>query len=419
MLTLRQYQQDIIREDRPIAGLFLSTGCAKTAIALHLARGKTLVIAPKMQVLDGNWEREVKKWGLPTDLTVISKERLRKEYATLPRYDTVILDEAHTLAGATPNIRYRKRVACPKTSQLFEAALAYIDRTSPTRLYALTATPTRSPMCVWALARLLRHTPDFYKWRDAFYVKLPMPGREVFTPKKESATKERLGNYVKKLGYTGRLSDYFDVPEETDKTIACPLSAEEQRAIDAAYLEYPDPLVLTGKIHQGEQCAAKLERIEDLALEFGKVVVFARYLEQITRTQNYLRKHGYATLVLTGATQNRKEILQEAERLPRCVLIAQASLSSGWEAKTFPCMIFASCSYSIVDYIQGRGRIQRMDALGKRLYVHLIAGQVDKSVLKCLRDKQDFNEAIFAKTLVRSSGSCPAGARELGAPIHH
>ena len=119
-MNLYAHQQKIVDEDKHYAGLFLGTGAAKTLTALCLARGKTLVICPKTQKEDQNWEREAKKNKLKIDLTVISKEEFKKNASKMSRYDTVIVDEAHTCLGATPNIRYVKKQPIPKTSQIFE-----------------------------------------------------------------------------------------------------------------------------------------------------------------------------------------------------------------------------------------------------------------------------------------------------------
>ena len=47
---LYEHQLKIITDNRKKTGIFLGTGSGKTLIALSLARGKTLIIAPKTQV---------------------------------------------------------------------------------------------------------------------------------------------------------------------------------------------------------------------------------------------------------------------------------------------------------------------------------------------------------------------------------
>lgn len=423
-MTLYQHQKDILEADPKKAGLFLGTGSGKTRIALMLACGRTLVIAPKTQVLDKNWEREMEKlledqFGivLPrvvnmTDvkLTVISKETFRRDAHKLPHFDTVIVDEAHTCLGVTPNIKWRKKVPSPRTSQLFEELDKYLKRTEPDRFYLVTATVIRSPMSVWGAARLLGHHFDWYAFRDMFYVRLPMPGREVWAPKSDSDSKEKLARIVRKIGYTGRLEDFFDVPQQTFKTDYIELTAEQKKRIKELKLEYPEPIVRVGKIHQVENGVlagdefneaesfdnAKIEKILDYAVEFPRMVIFAKYTQQIAQIADALAKAGYSYGILNGQTHDRGEAIRQANAKKDYIFICQAQISAGWELPDYPVMIFASRTYSFVDYDQALGRIQRANNIKKNLYINLVVkGGVDEAVDKCLINKSDFNERIY------------------------
>lgn len=396
-MKLYDHQQQLLDEDPSRCGIWWGTGSGKTKMALLLAQGRTLVVAPKTIVEDGTWGREFIETG-GKEIKVLSKETFRRDHASLPMYDTVILDEAHTFAGATPALRYRKGKPVPKTSLLFEAAAAYLAAKPPKRLYLLTATPIRSPMSVWALAQLLGHFWDFYKFRDAFYIRLNMPGREVWQPRKDSFTKDRLAKAVQKLGSVWKLSDGFDVPEQTDITKACLLTAGQKALIRDLPLEYPNPLVLIGKRHQAEQGESKCEAVSDLQAEFGKVIVYCRYIEQIRQMEEYFKTQKITTLTLTGTTRERRSFMQSAERMEEGVAIIQSSISAGYELPSFSCMVFASCSWSWVDYVQAKGRILRANALKKNLYVHLVSGEVDKAVLAALGEKKDFSERVFTTT---------------------
>ena len=418
---LYDHQKKIIDADPKYTGLWLGTGSGKTRTALMLARGSTLVICPKTQFEDGNWERE---WTSIVDeraknasdfpriktLVVISKEMFRRDWEELLKFDTVIVDEAHTCLGATPNVRYKNRQAIPKTSQLFEALEGYVAKHKPSRLYLCTATIIRSPMTVWAAARVLGKRWDFYEFRSAFYVKLPMPGREVWRPKSDSATKDRLAKAVQGLGYVGRLEDFFDVPEQTYRTIYLDTNKKQKDAIKELKFIYPEPIVRVGKQHQIENGVLagdlfsvaqkfdceKTEAIKELAIEFPRMVVFAKYRQQINILEYELKQEGYKVLTLTGDTKNRGELIAEANASKKCILIAQAQISAGWELPEYPVMVFASRTYSFVDYAQSLGRIQRANNIKKNLYINLVVrGGVDEAVDDCLTNKKDFDERIY------------------------
>jgi hypothetical protein len=100
-MKLYKHQKEIIDNDRKKYGIFAGCGGGKTRIALCLAKGKTIVICPKMTKLDRTWEREVEKIqvdepSFKPDMTVISKEELKRDYKHLLRFDTVIVDECFT-----------------------------------------------------------------------------------------------------------------------------------------------------------------------------------------------------------------------------------------------------------------------------------------------------------------------------------
>lgn len=410
-MKLYDHQQKIIETDPKKTGLFLGTGSGKTRIALILAVKNTLVIAPKTQVEDKNWYREsdiLEKSDFT--LTVISKETFRRDWESLPYFDTIIIDECHTVLGVTPNTRQRNKKIIPKTSQLFEALQGYIAKNPPQRLYLLTATILRSPMTVWGAAELLGKQWDFYKFRSVFYIRLPMPGREVWIPKTDEATKERLAKAVKKLGFVGHLEDYFDVPDQVYKTVHIELTDTQKKRIKDMKIEYPEPIVRIGKIHQIENGVLagdefnnpeyfdnnKINAILDFALEFPRMIIFAKYRAQIESLKNELEKKGYNVLTLTGDTKDRGDVLKAANEMKECIVIVQAQISAGWELPQYPTMIFASRTYSYVDFIQAQGRIQRANNIKKNLYINLVVkGGVDEAVDKCLETKQDFSEHLY------------------------
>lgn len=411
MLTLYNHQQKLIEENPKKCLIAWGTGGAKTITALMLAEGRTLVVCPKILRDDKTWERNLEKISKKLDLTVVSKEDFRRDWESYERFDTIILDECHQLSGVTPTVKWVKKVATPKASQLFEACINFLEKNPPKRLYALTATPVRSAMCVYGIGKILGRDWDFYKFRSVYYIPVLMNFREIWVPKKDAATQERLGACVRGLGYTGKLDDWFDVPEQTHKVINVPLSKEQQNKLKDLPIEFPDPLVLVGKKHQIEQGVlkgnefeesqifptGKLEAIEDLYEEFGKVLVFAKYTEQIEQIKSHFKD--CVVLSITGKTEDRGTVIQTAENSSKCIIVIQSTISAGYELPSFRCTVFASESYSIVDHEQALGRTLRANNLQKNLYVYLVSGEIDKAVRKAIELKGDFSEAIYSKLI--------------------
>ena len=420
MEPLYEHQKKIISEDLHKCGLFLGTGASKTRTALCLAEGKTLVICPKQQREDHTWENENRKWGTKVNLTVISKEDIRKMGDILPRYETVIIDECHNNLGVMPAFYQKKGVQCPKTSQIFESTKLFIERTEPKRLYFLSATPAPKPMSMWGLGVLLGHNWDFRMFRQAYYFEARIGAtRTIWLPKKTDEAKQRLANLVQKLGYTGSLNDFFDVPAQTHKVVEIALSGEQKRAMEIMTFQEADPLVrrsrlrtiengllygkhieeLDGKIDQMTNQTTlyksyKIDYILERAQEFPKMLVFANYTAQIEAIARALTNEGYSVSILNGATKDRSFIKRVDESDEPHIIVAQCGISSGYELPSFPCVIYASKSWRYVDYEQSLGRVLRSNKLKKNLYIHLVVDGCDKDCHDTIMSGADFQERL-------------------------
>lgn len=296
------------------------------------------------------------------------------------------------------------------------------------RFIPATATPNKTPMAIWAAGKLLGHKGaewDFYTFRSNFYVRLPMDA-VVFAPKRDKDTMEELASLTRRIGRVLRLEDIKDVPEQTYITESFALTFPQTEALRSLPQRFTDQSSLRLKRHQVENgilyedvfnpLTKKIERrterfdnkkidyIVERAYEFPKMVVFANYTEQVTAIAEALRKeHPLAKVyTLTGATENRKELCNEAEKAKCAYIVAQSSVSSEWEFKSCPVVIFASLSNKSLDYIQGRGRVQRYDAVKHNLYIHLVSDAspkslttVDRKWYDTIQSGKDFNEALF------------------------
>ena len=389
-------------------GVGFGCGTGKTRTVLELARrkgGKVLVVAPKTQVLDRTWEREMEKTGIEVPLTVISKERFKKEK---PGADILVLDEAHHFLGVTSATRFRKKVEVPRASQLFEETLAYVREAKPRCLYLASATPFPQPMALWAAGQLFGEDWDYFAFRRKFYAYVPTIGRGVWLPRRDDQHEALLTALAQKWFSFGRLEDFFDVPDQVHKDVHCGMTPAQNKAWKEVPLYHPEKLVAVGKRHQVEQGLRegvlldenKTSEVVELAKEFKKLLVFVRYTAQIDALAAALRAKFKKrdVLVLDGRTVDRRGLMELAEDKDRqTVVVAQSQVSTGYELPSFRCTVFASQSYSFVDYEQALGRTQRANNISKNVYVHLLAGPVDDAVLKCVRAKQDFNEGLFAK----------------------
>lgn len=332
----------------------------------------------------------------------------------------VIVHNCENFFGVQPDTRQRKGVQIPKTSQVFEAAYNFLKKYPPERLYFCSATPVGKPMNLWAAATLMGYKWDFFAFRQTYYTDVRIGMRRIWLPKKDEATKTRMANVIKKMGYTGSLNDFFDVPDQTHKEVYVELTDEQKVAMRTIVNLEADPLVRKARersvengVYYGKKIghvsgkietmmnetqifpSKKIDYILERALEFPKMLIFANYTAQINEISKALRKEGYPVVELTGATKDRKNLISEADKAEACIVVAQSSISSGYELPSFPCVIFASKGWQYRFYEQSLGRVQRSNAIKKNLYIHLIVkGHSDERCHKTILAGQDFQEKL-------------------------
>lgn len=419
---LYAHQKKFVEEDRKKYGNFWGTGVSKTRAVLEVSESPVLVIHIKNGRDDKSWENESVKFGIPVNLTVISKEDLRRDWDSLPPFKTVIVDECHKCLGVYPETRQRDKKAVVKTSQIFEALLNYLMKNPPERLYLVSATPVTKPMNLWAIAKLYGVHWDFLKFRQKYYSEVMMGRRKIWVAKKDAITKDRIAELLKKFGCVGSLNDFFDVPEQTHKVVEIELSTEQEEALKRLSQEEADPLVRRARartIENGLLYGKEVERVGNMdrmvdkttlfksykidyilekATEFSKLLIFANYTAQINEIARALREEGYNVSTLTGKTKDRTFIKKVDESDEPHIIVAQSSISAGYNLPSFPCVIFASKSWQFVDYEQGLGRVQRSNRLKKNLYIHLVVEGADHDCHKAIMSGADFQERLSLDT---------------------
>lgn len=419
-IELLQIQKQIVDDGKTHTGIFLGTGVGKTLTALLLAEGRILVIAPKQQMLDATWQKNDSKFRLGKDITVINYDMFWRRVENWELYDTVILDEGHRALGVLPETRQRNRVAIPKASKTFEAILYYLKHFPPKRFYVCTATPMGKPMNVWALAKLFGKDWDFFKFRAAFYFPTMMGRRQVWLPRKDEATRQRLALAVQKLGYTGSLQDFMDVPEQTHRTVRIQLSDEQKKAIKELEQDEADPLVKRSRLRTIENGVLYGKRVEEVsekedrlvkdtqlfkngkidyiierAQEFPKLFVFAAYTAQVEAIAAALRNEEFEVRTVIGSTKDRATVFDDMEKMERGIVVVASQICEGYRVPSAPCMIFASKSNRFVHYDQGKGRILDSQHLKKNLYLHLVVPDgADSDCHSAIMDGQDFTEKL-------------------------
>ena len=345
-------------------------GTGKTICAcVWLADGRdndALVVCPKKVVR--KWQIALKTWG--TKAVVLSKEQFKKH--PIRHWSAKVIDEADEFASPLFVAAKRSQLS----AKLYELTKEYPDM--PTLL--LTATPIRSTP--WNLHSLLCFKGDYIDWklwREKFFELKRMPfimGMAWF-PKKNWRTEIR--PVLEKYADIVLLKDvdnevygihYHKIEVKTPKFI--------KKIDDKPFFDE----------HRWEQ-QNKVKEILEVGKEYRKVLVVAYYREQIAELEKQLSKDRQ-TFAIHGGVKDQEAVIKQAAESDECFFIVQASIGAGFDADTFSCVVFASMSYAVRDFVQMKYRVRRIHNLHSVVYYYLIGGRCDKAVLENVEKGKEF-----------------------------
>ena len=305
-------------------------------------------------------------------------------------------------------------------SGMLKALLLYIRKHNPVFIYILTATPyLSSPLNIFALADILGKKWNYSDFQNLFFVKVEMGRRwpvpivrqKIRYAGVEIPTEQAISNLVNTLGNTVALEDCVDVPDQIFQTEYFDLTAEQKKAIkaldDIVHISYwtkchqicGGSLKSDGYTKDAFYKSEKLNRILQLVQEHKKLIIICRYNNEIEYINIQIRKKtSKKTYIINGQTENKHDIIQSADGQREAIVLANAACSEGYELPSFPIMVFYSYDFSLKNYIQIKGRIQRINNIKKNVYISLIVkGTIDEDVYKCIMKKRDFQLAIYKK----------------------
>jgi superfamily II DNA or RNA helicase len=397
MTCLFSHQKSFLQKNPGKTSLVWSCGTGKSRAALEWSKmheGPTLVICPK--ALKTNWEREAKKWG--AEIVVMTKETFKKEVRSLLPVKQVIVDEVHN-GFLTPHFK----------SGMAKALRGYLKEYKVPRVLLLSATVyTSSPWNIFNLAYYTGYRWNYKQFDWKFFDHVRMGPRIIPVVKKGS--EKKLAELTKQIASVVDIYDCMDVPPQ----IHCEpeyfsLTNQQKKAIKDNY----DPLpivrftaqheiengILKGNEFRASQTfdCDKNDRILALVAENPKIAIVARYNEQIDALARLLAT--YKPFIIRGDVKDRDSVCLAAEAAERAVVLIQADSSLGYQLPSFGVCVFASMSYSYVNWEQLCGRFLRMDKPSKTTFIYLLTDgdSVDQAVYDAIKKKEDFKIELYAK----------------------
>jgi len=326
-----------------------------------------LVICPKKVVR--KWEAELNKWQ--TKAQVVSKEEFKK--LKLAKYSAIVVDEADEFAS--PLFVAKKR------SQLSTTLYEQVKAFPSTPILLLTATPIRSTP--WNLHTLLVYLGiyiDWKEWRDIFFnlERKPYLVRPAYIPK--PTWRQDIRYYLEKYSDIVLLKDCVDdLPPVTEIEIKVETPKYVKKLEDKVFFDE----------HRWEQ-QNKAKEIIEIGKNFRKVLVVAYYREQVEQLQKELSKNR-ETFVIYGGIKDQEKVIEDATKSDECFFITQASSNAGYDGNSFSCIVFASMSYAVRDWIQTKFRARRIHDLHPVKIIYLLAGRCDRAVWNNVKKGKNFS----------------------------
>jgi len=396
--TLYRHQQELVdlAPKKYLLHHECGTGKSLTAIKLCDKLCKTvLVICPKS--IKDQWIENIKELSdNPEGYKVLTKEEFKKQHKDLETMQGIIWDEIHYAAN------YK--------SQIHKATMAYIKRVKPECIYGLTATVyLSSAWNIYSVAHILGHDWNWMKFKREFFFDIKMGSKTI--PKQREGIEPKIAILVNELGNTVRMDECVDIPEQVFETETFDLTPSQKKAIKEVKETEVNHIVRWTKTHQicggslkGDGYTKdqffkneKIARLKDLASAHKKLVVVCRYNNEIDYIVDELGMD-YEILKIRGSTKDRHRVVEAANDFDECIVLVNAACSEGYELPTFPLMIFYSYDFSLKNYLQMIGRIQRINKIKKNVYLSLIVkGTIDEDVFNCIKRKKDFDVAIYNK----------------------
>lgn len=412
-MELRAHQKKAVEEVPDKWGLWFRMRVGKTPTAIRLANNRcksAMIICPKGLV--DHWKKEIKVWSIKdTEFFVISRDQFKKYFTLdkkkatnckLPKYEAIIIDEVHRGFG-----NYK--------SQMFKCLDYYLTSNDVKFRWLLSGTPfTASSWSVFSYGKILEKRDktgqlwSWFKWNKAFFDMVRMGRLRVPVPKK--GKEKYLQQILREMGTVVDLKDVAEVADDIDVFEYFKLNKRQHDEIKN--LDEDLPVVKYCRIHQLEQGGLKSDgyreelsfkiekddRLIELAANYEKLVIVCKYKVQVKKVAKMFSDR--KTYLIWGESkEGSSAIASQAEKEDNCIVIVQSDTCDGYSLKSFDTMVFASMSYSFVNYDQIKSRMKAMEKKTPNTYIHLLTEgkSLDNAIKGSIDEKQTFSFELYAQ----------------------
>lgn len=420
-MKLYDYQEKALAKMPQNAIFAWDLGTGKTLSSLaHWQRQNTgrplLIVAPASKIRTGDWEEEAERWfgnrlrwgtveageNQRTDITYISYESLRlmDKETRRPRwwkytgarnggivYD-VICDEAHWL----------------KNPQSKQSKAIYEITRSGGMFVGLTGTPMPNGWIDFAgYSKIFNYTKGITEFKNKYcriqdfkgfpeiigYNNIPelqnQLNRVAYKLSREEASELPARQMI---GHNIRLSK-----KDAKRYLELKLTRQDSKT--GEILDNASRLLSVLRQSTTDGRLDSLTSIVDDTED--NIIVFYNYISERNAILKALEKSGKTILRYDG--DQHDELPSSDSDIKNTILVAHyRSASTGLNLQWANVTIYFSPSYSYQDFEQSVGRTHRNGQTKKCLYyLFNVKNTVDYNIWRCLKDKKDFNETLWAR----------------------
>jgi len=438
----------------PYAALLCEQGTGKTLATIaaigHLWQcdqiRSALIVCPKSVL--GVWQAELCRATFPYYLATLDGSLLQRlrDLECLPvandrlriaiiNYEGLIMHRgtdpameralSQFVRGGIMILDESQRIKAPGGRQSWAAAR--IGRHAARRLI-LTGTPTpHSPLDIYAQYRFLNPRvfgTSFVAFRNRYAVMGGFEGHEVV----KWQNLNELTAKMHSIAYRVTRAECLDLPPETEEDVPFMLESRARKIYDAlrdaaiARLNAQEQVtasnVLVELLRLQQVCGGFVRTDEGTLVQTGrekldtcldllddlltdrkrKVVVFCRFLAEISALVNALRERGIAAAELTGQTEHRASLVEafQREETTRVLVVQVQTGGLGITLHRADTAIWYSSDWSYGNYEQGKARLQRIGQTAQRvLHLRLIArNTIESKLYHNLATKRDLAEVV-------------------------
>ncbi|MDD5354679.1 MAG: DEAD/DEAH box helicase [bacterium] len=291
----------------------------------------------------------------------------------------------------------------------------------------LSGTPiTQGPLDKWSQYRFLNPSifgRKFIKFRDRYAIMGGYGGYQVLGYQNLPELAEKAHS----IAYRVTKDEALDLPPQIDQIVKVELEPEARKIYDRMEKDFivqfgehettSAPIILTQllrlqqitggflPVDENEKIksvsTAKLDMVEDLLNDLPatkKIIIFARFREEIKALKQLMVKMDRKYVSLTGETTDRPTVISAFQKRPEITtLIVQIQTGGlGITLTASDTVIFYSTTFSFADYEQAKARVHRIGQAHAVTYIHILAeNTVDEEILRILKSKGNMAKLIL------------------------